>query len=857
MPHRPDSPPNPPAPTPPPSDPAEATGGALPDYEKLGLFYLGRPVDPATRQTEPHPLLYDSRDLTTHAVCVGMTGSGKTGLCLSLLEEAAMDRVPALAIDPKGDVGNLLLTFPELRPQDFRPWIDEDAARRRGDSPESAAAATAERWKKGLADWGQDGARIARLRANADFRIYTPGSRAGLPLSILASFSAPPPEVLDDPDLLRERITTVASSLLGLVGRDTDPVRSRDHILVARILEEAWQAGKDLDLAGLIRAVQSPPFDKVGVLDLDSFFPEKDRFGLAMTLNNLLASPGFEAWLEGDPLDLDRLLFTDDGKPRVAVVSIAHLSEEERMFVVSLLLAETLSWMRRNPGTGSLRALLYMDEVFGYLPPVAEPPSKRAFLTLLKQARAYGLGLVLATQNPADLDYKALSNAGTWFVGRLQTERDRERVVEGLLSASGAGLDRGELAEVLGSLGKRQFLLQNAHEPAPVLFNTRWALSYLAGPMTRTDISRLMDGVRAQEAAAQSTGADPAASAGSNTAASSTASAAAPAATASPTSAASSGTGGAGIAAAGPPILPGAIPVLYAPTSDPPPPGLTYRPSLLGLGRVHFHDAKRGVEHTEEVALLAPFEEGARAVDWQEATPVDWHEDDLRPDPAADDAAWQEPPAPAREPKRYTTWKRELADTLYRDRRLTLKTSPLLDELSRPGESDRDFKVRLAPLLRAERDRRLAEVEDRLGKQLGHLDDQIHKAEERSAREAAQVDDRKRDAWISGLSAVATIGSALFGRGRVSRASLGRATTAARGVGRVQKERREAEAAAERVADLQSERETLAAQLDDELRRLGAELDGAADHLEEVEIAPRRADVEVRWTGLAWVPDAD
>ena len=454
MPDTPDRPSTPPAPP-------------LPDYEKLGLFYLGRPLDPETRETEAHPLLYDSRDLTTHAVCVGMTGSGKTGLCLSLLEEAAMDRVPALAIDPKGDVGNLLLTFPELRAEDFRPWIDEEAARRRGESPEAAAAGTAALWTKGLADWGQDGARIARLRAAADFRIYTPGSRAGLPLSILASFAAPPPEVLDDPDLLRERITTVASSLLGLVGRDTDPVRSRDHILVARILEDAWQAGKDLDLAGLIRSVQSPPFERVGVLDLESFFPDKARFELAMTLNNLLASPGFEAWLEGDPLDLDTLLFTAEGKPRVAVVSIAHLSEEERMFVVSLLLAQTLSWMRRNPGTGSLRALLYMDEVFGYLPPVAEPPSKRAFLTLLKQARAYGLGLVLATQNPADLDYKALSNAGTWFVGRLQTERDRDRVVEGLLGASGAGLDRGELAEVLGSLGKRQFLLQNAHEPAP------------------------------------------------------------------------------------------------------------------------------------------------------------------------------------------------------------------------------------------------------------------------------------------------------------------------------------------------------------------------------------------------------
>jgi len=806
----------------------------LPAYEKLGLFYLGRPLDQASREVVPSPLLYDSRDLTTHAVCVGMTGSGKTGLCLSLLEEAAMDRVPALAIDPKGDVGNLLLTFPELRPEDFRPWIDEEAARRSGESPEAAAAQTAELWRKGLADWGQDGARIARLRAASDFRIYTPGSRAGLPLSILASFSAPSPEVLEDPDLLRERITTVASSLLGLVGRDTDPVQSRDHILVSRILEETWQRGEDLDLAGLIRAVQSPPFQRVGVLDLESFFPEKDRFALAMSLNNLLASPGFEAWLEGDPLDLDRLLFTPEGRPRVAVISIAHLSEEERMFVVSLLLAQTLSWMRKNPGTGSLRALLYMDEVFGYLPPVAEPPSKRAFLTLLKQARAYGLGLLLATQNPADLDYKALSNAGTWFVGRLQTERDRDRVVEGLLGASGAGLDRGELTELLGSLGKRQFLLQNAHEPAPVLFQTRWALCYLAGPMTRTDIGRLMEGVRAAEPAPPAT--EPAG--------------AAPAAGPPPAPAARSATK----AATGPPILPGAVPALYLPTSTPPPPGLAYRPALLGLGRVHFHDAKRAVDRTEEVALLASFTEGARAIDWQDAQPVEWHEDDLEPEPAAADATWEEPPAAAREPKNYTAWKRDLSDTLYRNRRLTLWQSPVVDETSRPGESERDFRIRLAPLLRAERDRRLAEVEAKLSEKLGRLDDQIRRAQERSAREAAQVTDRKRDAWVSGLSAVATIGSALFGRGSLSRASLGRATTAARGVGRVQKEEREAEQAAAKVAELQSERDALAAELDAELRRLTEELDGTSETLETVEISPRRVDVEVRWTGLAWVP---
>jgi len=819
------------------------TDTPLPDYEKLGLFYLGRPVDPATGETDPTPLLYDSRDLTTHAVCVGMTGSGKTGLCLSLLEEAAMDRVPALAIDPKGDVGNLLLTFPELRPEDFRPWIDEDAARRRGVTPEDAAGETATLWKNGLAEWGQDGARIARLRANCDFRIYTPGSRSGLPLSILSSFDAPPAEVLDDPDLLRERIGAVASSLLGLLGRDTDPLKSRDHILVSRILDEAWRRGAGLDLAGLIRSVQRPPFDRVGVLDLESFHPERERFELAMVLNNLLASPGFEAWMEGDPLDLDTLLFTPEGRPRVAIVSIAHLSEKERMFVVSLLLAQTLSWMRRNPGTGSLRALLYMDEVFGYLPPVAEPPSKRAFLTLLKQARAYGLGLVLATQNPADLDYKALSNAGTWFIGRLQTERDRERVIEGLLTASGAGLgglDRGEIAKVLASIGKRTFMLQNVHEPEPVLLRTRWALSYLAGPMTRDDIGRLMDGVRPDRPAAQPAQPGTGPRAGAS-------------ATPPPHPSSSPASRSANQSVGGPPILPADTPVLYIPTSSPPPPDLVYRPAILGLGRVHFHDAKRGIEHAEEVSLLAELTGGARAVDWLEAREAGVDEDDLAPDPATDDASWEEPPTPALNPKSYKTWSRELADTLYRSRRLTLHRNPLVDETSGPTESERDFRIRVAPLVRAERDRRLSEIEDRLGQRLAKLDDRIAKAEDRSAREAAQVKDK---GWDMAISAAATIGSALFGGRSRTRSALGRATTAARGMGRVQKERREAEEAAARVAELRTERDALARELDAELRRLADELDGAAETLETVEITPRRADVEVRWTGLAWVPSS-
>ena len=426
-------------------------------YERLGVFYLGREL--SAKGELGGALLYDSRDLTTHAVCVGMTGSGKTGLCVSLLEEAAIDGVPAICIDPKGDLGNLLLTFPELRPEDFRPWIDEADARRKGMTPDEYAASRAELWRNGLADWGESGERIRKLRESAEFALYTPGSSAGRQITPLSSLAAPAREIREDGEALRERVGASASGLLALLGLDTDPITSREHILVSTILADAWAKGQSLDFGELIRRVQSPPVEKIGVMGVDAFMSEKDRGKLAMTINNLLASPGFAGWMEGEPLDVQRLLRTKEGKPRISILSIAHLSEPERQFFVTLLLGEVIAWMRRQPGTGSLRAILYMDEVFGYFPPTANPPTKPLLLTLMKQARAYGLGCVLATQNPVDLDYKGLSNAGTWLLGRLSTERDKMRVLDGLEGAEGgSGIDRRQADKMLSSLRPREFL---------------------------------------------------------------------------------------------------------------------------------------------------------------------------------------------------------------------------------------------------------------------------------------------------------------------------------------------------------------------------------------------------------------
>ena len=581
-----------------------------PDIEKLGQFYLGRHYDLEQRKATSEPVLYDSKQLTTHAVCVGMTGSGKTGLCLSLLEEAAIDGIPVIAIDPKGDLGNLLLSFPGLRGEDFTPWVDPDEAARKGLSREQYADQTAKTWQEGLSAWGQDGARIQRFRDSADLAIYTPGSNAGLPLTVLRSFAAPPPALVGQAEAYRERVASSVSGLLALLGIEADPISSREHILLANILDHAWRAGRDLDMAGLIHAVQSPPFEKVGVIDLETFFPAKERFALAMKLNNLIASPGFAGWMEGESLDVGSLLYTQDGKPRLSILSIAHLADAERMFFVTILLNEVLAWIRTQPGTSSLRAVLYMDEIFGYFPPTAKPPSKMPMLTLLKQARAFGLGIVLATQNPVDLDYKGLSNTGTWFLGRLQTKRDKERVLEGLEGASnaaGQSFDRPKMDEILSSLGNRVFLMNNVHEDQPVVFQTRWALSYLRGPLTREQIQTLM-APRKQAQAVTGPAASPAAPAPgtATTASPSTAGPQAPA----------SGTGATSLAssAGSRPVVPPDVPEFFIPRRSSLNAGATivYRPALLGVARLHYAEKKPGIDSLGD-AGAAPAGRGADA----------------------------------------------------------------------------------------------------------------------------------------------------------------------------------------------------------------------------------------------------
>ncbi|HEY4594276.1 MAG TPA: ATP-binding protein, partial [Thermoanaerobaculia bacterium] len=699
-------------------------------YEKLGAFYLGRPYDAARGEAAPAPLLYDSRDLLTHAVAVGMTGSGKTGLLIGLLEEAAIDHIPALVIDPKGDLADLLLTFPDLRPADFAPWVDPDAAARAGLTPETFAAKEAEAWRNGLARWDQNGERIARLRDAAEFALYTPGSEAGLQISILSSLAAPPPEVLADGDLLRERVGTLVASLLALLDVDSDPIQGREHILLANIFDTAWREGRGLDLAALIQQIQKPPMERVGVMDLETFFPAKDRFGLAMAFNNLLGSPNFAAWLRGEPLDVDRLLYTASGKPRIAVFSIAHLSDRERMFFVALLLNQTLGWMRAKAGTTSLRAILAIDEVFGYMPPVAEPPSKRPLLTLLKQARAFGLGVVLASQNPVDIDYKGLSNVGTWFLGRLQTERDKQRLMDGLEgAAAGGSFDRARIEQILSGLTNRVFLLHDVHQDEPVLFQTRWTLSYLRGPLTRPEIKRLMDPVKQAPPAAPVKAQEP-------TGAPAPPSAAVPAAAAKEVA----------------PVLPPDVPQRFLLVRAKPE-GVVYAPRLFAAATVHYQDAKLGVEHAEEVSLLAALTDDG--VDWYAAQVVELGKDDLESEPVAGSRFAPLPDA-AVKAKSYDAWRKALEDCLFRTRKCDLFRSAALAEASKPGESERDFRIRLTETAREARDEQVAALRKKYGVKIAQLQERIRRAGQEREKQQAQASQQT-------LSTVVSAGAAVLG----------------------------------------------------------------------------------------------
>ena len=793
------------------------------DYEKLGSFYLGKKYDLATRSLRDELVNYESKDLVTHALCVGMTGSGKTGLCLSLLEEAAIDGVPVICIDPKGDLGNLLLAFPDLAPSDFQQWIEPAEATRQGKSLDTIAEETANRWKKGLADWHQPQERIRKYKESVDVTIYTPGSNIGVPMTVLKSFDAPSAAVLQDAEAYRERVSSSASGLLALLGIDVDPLTSREHILLSNILDAAWRNGNNLSIEDLIRQIQTPPIKKIGVIDIESFYPTSERVKLSMSLNNLLASPAFAGWLEGQTLDIKELFYTKEGKPRLSIISIAHLNDSERMFFVTILLGELLSWMRSQPGTGSLRALFYMDEVYGYFPPSAKPPSKPPMLTLLKQARAFGLGIVLATQNPMDLDYKGLANMGTWFLGRLQTQRDKDRVLDGLEGASmqqGAAFDRGAMEKALSSLGNRVFLMNNVHDDGPTVFQTRWALSFLRGPLSREQISTLM----------------------------------APKRLAAPTRSVATSASKSGMATSSGarPIIPAEVAERFLEATIVPATKskVLYRPAILAQTTVHYVKSTAGVDYWQDVQVLSMVDDPIPDDVWEESKRIGEEGIQLRSQP--DDVyGFSELPAEMSSAKNFAAWEKSLKEYLFRHLQCMVYTSKALKKTTPPGLSETDARIELALAAKEARDAAVEKLQVKYADKLKSLQTRLLAAEQKVAKQKEEAKSKQMEGF---LNIGTSILGALLGNKITSKTNVAKAATAVKSFGKVTSKQGDVMRAEETLEELVTAKNELETQAKEEIEALAEQYSPENLALESVDIPLRKSDTKIKLVALAWVP---
>ena len=793
----------------------------------MAELHLGFELDPTTGKPGSKPLAVESSDLTTHAAIVGMTGSGKTGLGIVLLEEALLAGVPALVLDPKGDMGNLMLTFPELAAENFKPWVNEDDARASGLSIDELAAKTAAEWKAGLESQGIGAERIKALRDAADFAIYTPGSEAGVPLNVIGSLKAPPLSWETEAETLRDEIEGSVMSLLGLVGITADPLSSREFVLLSNLVEHAWRSGQDLDLGTLIGQVQSPPLRKLGVFDLDTFFPPKDRTALALKLNGLVASPSFAAWGVGESLDPASLLRTNEGRPRAAIVYLAHLSDDERQFVVTLVLSKLVTWMRGQPGTSDLRTIVYMDEVFGFVPPTAAPPAKKPILTILKQGRAFGVGMALSTQNPVDLDYKAMANAGTWLVGRLQTENDKARVLEGLKSAAG-GADLAALSQAIGGLDKRQFMLVSAKASKPVLFSTRWAMSYLRGPLTKDQVSGLMRDAPRAAAGAAAPAAVPAE--------------AAPSALADDAS----------------PVAPPVVAAISVAYLDPAAPwasrvgaatgGTRLRAHLAARVSIRFDDTKAAVDEVQEYeALYGPLDNDFAL---ESETTVDFDDRDFRTE-APSAAHYVLPTAPVGQASFFRDAERAIKRRLVDTQTLELEQNAQLKLASRPGETPEEFRRRCDEAAQAAADAEAAKIRDRLETKQDRLQAALAQAQRRV--EELTTDERTRQANELVAGAGAVLGALLGGR-RSTRSianAMGSATSRRGMTARTAERKRTAQ---DKISRAQDDLVEIERQILDEVQRIDTKWAEIAEAIDTVAIRPEAADVHVDRLMLVWVP---
>lgn len=806
-------------------------------------FFFGRQYDLVAKQALTDKLvLYDPTDLTTHAVITGMTGSGKTGMGIILLEEAALQGIPAILIDPKGDLTNHLLHFPDLLPSDFAPWIDTDAAKREGKTVQQAAEEASASWSKGLTDWGIDKARIEKLAKAVDYAIYTPGSDSAIPVSILSSLKCPDISWNENKEMLRENIASTVTALLELVGfKNIDPVRSREHILLANIFENSWSAGKDLDLESLILQTQNPPFEKLGVFTVSKTYPENDRFELAMLLNNFLAAPAFESWLQGQPLNIGSFLYSPDGKPRHSIFYLAHLADEERMFFITLLYSAIETWMRTQSGTTNLRALVYFDEIVGYLPPIASPPSKPIILRMLKQARAFGVGLVLATQNPIDLDYKALSNTGTWIIGKLQTDQDKQRMLDGLDSVAG-GLDRAYFDKTISALGKRVFVLHNVHAKAPVVFTTRWAMNYLPGPITRNKLDGLNQMVGAEAVLASA-------------AAAGTASASAGVSAAEVKGGARADQPGLSVE----PRLSSKVGVHYLPfnrnlsealreastqlggtASNP---LYHYQPVLIGQATVYFANRTYNLDTQTKICVQIPKLEGRGLVRWEDylSEPIDSSALDSAPLP---NASFGELVYPLDDEQNFSVLNKDFVEWVYRSQTLKLFSNDTLKLVSQPGESREAFEARCSSASSGSSSDGVEKIREKYAKLKKTIEDKKLREELELDKDQTVLKQRRGDEAIKGLENVAKLFTGR--RSNLSSSMSKRRMTATAKANVAESE--------EMIRKYEAELADLDAKMEKEIKDFQAKGTQSAGIIREVTVAPLKKDIVVELFGLAWKP---
>ncbi len=782
-------------------------------YEKLGLFYLGEKIDIPTLKKSGELLLVKNKNLTTHSVIIGMTGSGKTGLGISMIEEAVLDGIPTIVIDPKGDMGNLLLAFDDFNPDDFQKWIDRDEARKKGLSQSEYAQIIAQEWEHGVVSSYQSRDRVKRYKNGADFSIYTPGSLAGIPISVLSSFSAPSKAILDDPDSFSYLLNSTATSILSLVGVDKDVAQSREFLLITTILNYFWRQEVDLELEEIIGYVTNPPFNKIGVLPLKSFYPQKDRLKLAMLLNNLLASPTFSTWREGDSLDIESLLYTKDAKPRVSILSIAHLNDRERMFFVTLFLNKFISWMRMQSGTSALRAMLYMDEIYGFFPSTSNPPSKEPMLLLLKQARAYGINITLSTQNPIDLDYKGLSNIGSWFIGRVQTKQDINRVIDGLLTAKEGSLDKKSISNLLSNLNKRHFLFKSAHRDELSLFTTRWVLSYLRGPLSKSQIETLMhdkkesflkeDDLNITKREVTKT------------------------------------------ISSLPPISDEIQQYYYLaiPSQKP-----SFEPYLVAWATLRYYNAKRSIDKEERFKYKYYLNENDRDIEWSEAE-INRDDKRLYSTKYSKESTFSPLPIFISEASNLEALKKEFSNYLYREKSLTLYRAKSLKIESKAKEELSKFKIRIADELNIRRDKAIDKIKSRFNRKKSSLDKRYQKAVLKLEKEEADVSSRTTDTLLSfGM----TLLDAFLGKSTIKRSTASRAGATIRNAKRIYSEKSDVDAAKENLLKIDNEIKSLAQELEDEIDAIYDEFSIDRVEIEEFYIRPRRSDIYDVELALLW-----